>query len=256
MKNHSTLFRVFTGRQADGNRATVHLVDNLPDDLSHNIASLLRDIENTAVYIKPLIEGYEYDICWFNPKGRIQRCGHGTLAAAAFLQQTYKQSAYLFHSVTESLKVEVLKNSYSLKLPIEKLIEKKDFVFNSKRAAQTNNEEGYLIVELNSEEQVKDFRLSPKIIKNIKQRALIITAQSGNNDIVFRYFAPQYDIEEDSATGSAASVLWPFWIESLSDSSQKNNILCYQASREGGSFEIKKIDHELSIIGNVTPVHK
>ena len=253
-KRYSTLFKVFTGRQAYGNSATVLLVDNLPEDNTCD----LTHTDNTTVYLQSRIEGHEYEIRWFNSNGRIQRCGHGTLAAAAFLQQLYKQSAYLFHSATETLHVKILQDRYSLTLPIEKLRGNASAIFSHKRAAQTNNEKGYLIAELDSEQQVRKFRLNPAIVESIRQRALIITAKmsakGSASTIIFRYFAPQYGIEEDSATGSAASVLWPFWNESLGKQPKNSTLLCYQASTEGGRFEIKKRAHELTVIGRVKAI--
>ncbi len=108
---------------------------------------------------------------------------------------------------------------------------------NILRENKTNNDDGYLIIELSSAREVAEFTLTTSIIDAIAERALIVTAVAKNKhfDVAFRYFAPFYGQLEDSATGSAASVLSPFW-EALSQTGQ---LRCYQASRSGGFFIIK-----------------
>jgi predicted PhzF superfamily epimerase YddE/YHI9 len=323
-----SLFNVFTsdaieGHNCKGNPAIVLLLDSLPSLEEHlTIFNYIKnnDIKKraipeaiTLVYISPnnqdnnLVEnlsdavdnklnGSEYSIRWFSATSVIKRCGHGTLAAAAFIRNTIYDkkpsiniNSYLtFHSDNESLKVTVFQNkktskngvlSYSLQLKNELLIAsnyKMKMTSNLKilRESKTQDDDGYLIIELSDETAIKEFTLTKDIIDAINKRALIITAQTQNKhyDLVFRYFAPFYGELEDNATGSAASLLTPFWEASCFKNKRFNNersektsqtrqLRCYQASKNGGFFIINSDDnsHHLSttsstieVIGHVT----
>lgn len=326
------LFYVFTSKALDtpncnGNPAIVLLVDSLPTLKEH--LNIFNRIENgdikkgaipefiTLVYISPYrlnnnIDESVFSIRWFSPTNVIKRCGHGTLAAAAFiLNHLYDRKlstqtpptltsalTLTFHSDSESLKIEVqeevkkniienkknLKENivfYSLQLENELLIAS-DFSLKLKnnlnilRERKTQDDDGYLIIELSDECAIKEFSLTKNIIDIINKRALIITAKTKNKnyDIVFRYFAPFYGEQEDSATGSAASLLMPFWEnhffknKSFSNQSltkklhsQRRQLRCYQASENGGFFiididgnnrNLSATSNTIEVIGQIT----
>jgi predicted PhzF superfamily epimerase YddE/YHI9 len=256
--NYSTLFYVFTGnddyksslgRSARGNPANVIVVDEFPDFQTHKKAL---SAHLTTTYIRPRSKQNEYDIRWFNSTGNIERCGHGTLAAAAFLASTTQQHEYIFHSNKETLSIFKENEEYSLALPIEdiKPLNANHFPFDYKSAAQTEEPNGYAIAELSSNENIQNFKLTPQIIDALQMRALIITSKSAIDefDIIFRYFAPQYDSEEDSATGSAASVLWPFWQCRIK---KAESMTCYQASYNGGIIKITSNNKNIIVSGKV-----
>ncbi len=265
-ENHFTLFHVFTGKNARGNPAAVTIVETLPDFIEHET---MRSHCDTTVYITPR-QNNEFDIRWFNDTGSIKRCGHGTLAAAAYLQKSLKGNKELiFYSDTESLKVKVNDGSFSLELPIENLIgfymqsaqikgsptrnyQITNLPFSYNRLAYTEDDQGYLIVELQDELSINEFTLNTPIINAIEKRALIITAKSEQPrfDVVFRYFAPQYGPPEDSATGSAASILWPFW-NNQNPSGIHNTLYCYQASSTGGIITITGMQNRICVYGKV-----
>ncbi|MFT6388411.1 MAG: putative PhzF superfamily epimerase YddE/YHI9 [Cellvibrionaceae bacterium] len=285
------VFTVFTGPTALGNPAEVLLVDQLPDlqahlhyiksrpDYTGNTPS-----NNTVVYLKPLAN-QTFAIRWFNNKNAIKRCGHGTLAAAAFIHNQQKnhseRARYDFVSDSETLNVLASQNSYSLAFPTTDLRHIKldssgididrntatdtaasnnkhdnSLVFsafnNPHRYSQTENEEGYIIIELKDMDTIKCFKLNHKITELIEKRALIISAKSkiDDSDIVFRYFAPQYGQMEDTATGSAGSVLWPFWRDQFN--ARKRILRCSQLSKEGGYLSLSQtVKGKVLVSGNV-----
>jgi predicted PhzF superfamily epimerase YddE/YHI9 len=49
----------------------------------------------------------------------------------------------------------------------------------------------------------------------LKWRGVIVTARGTSYGFVLRYFAPQNGIDEDPVTGSAHTVLGPYWAELL-----------------------------------------
>ena len=307
-----SVFNVFTADTADtadgidykGNPATVLFVDSLPTLKDH--LAFLQRLNNadtkkqvipeflTLVYISPFNLGLnlndklnsnpnEFAIRWFSSTSVIKRCGHGTLAAAAFLikhrrnellSTPYASHLTLrFHSDSESLNVRVVQQkdslkinsgSFALQLKQETLVTSHKILhlgvnLNILRENKTKNDDGYLIIELSNAREVAEFTLTTSIIDAIAKRALIVTAATKNKhfDVAFRYFAPFYGQLEDSATGSAASVLSPFW-KALS---QTGKLRCYQASQNGGFFIIEKnndnshletASNTIEVIGHVT----
>ncbi len=261
-KNNRSLyiFNVFNSQtiksvSCKGNPASVFLVDKLPTLKQHLtfLNTLKDDFKKhaipefiTFVYISHFnkdcnvgsrlsdkLKSHEYSIRWFSSTSVIKRCGHGTLAAAAFALKILNENDFInncspliFHSDSESLRVKVFKYEsdlgiktyfYSLQLKQEALIESHyKLMFKDKlsiiREAKTKDDDGYIIFELENEIAVKAFKLSRKLINIIDKRALIISAKASNQqyDVVFRYFAPFYGELEDNATGSAASILMPF----------------------------------------------
>jgi predicted PhzF superfamily epimerase YddE/YHI9 len=244
-------YHVFTGARAKGNPAKVMLVQQLPDLATHKT---LGNITGTTVYIQHLHHN-EFAIRWFTGEHPIQRCGHGTLAATRFLQRDYPYTQFIFHSDDERLETAIDSDHYSLTLPTEALvgIDNTHLPFNCRRLARTNRPKGYWIAELNNARAVTQFALTPTIVSALQQHALVITAPSTSQDfdIIFRYFAPAYGANEDSATGSAASILWPFWQALLTPT-----LRCYQASPEGGLMTLTNGPQDCVLVyGQVTADH-
>lgn len=187
MQSHNlpNIFHVFNGHQsltqkAAGNAARVVLVDVLPDiDDSREI---------TSSYIKHR-QNNEFDIRWFNHGNAIQRCGHGTLAAAAYINNVgydllkaeqasmrlpvENPQTLIFHSDKETLFVrkEMSKNTYSLHLPIESIKQAThhSLPFHCQRLFCTQAVNGYLIAELDSVQHIESFAMTPSIIEAIKR---------------------------------------------------------------------------------------
>jgi predicted PhzF superfamily epimerase YddE/YHI9 len=273
---------IFDGTHCKGNPAIVTFVDSLPilDDHLAFVKNLKHaDAEKrvipefmTFVYICPSnfdinlknrlsSNTNEFSIRWFSSTSIIKRCGHGTLAAAAFLikNELYRrlpitQATFVtlnFHSDNESMQIRAIQKKNTLKIdsdtfalqlkqetlvPSQKIQDLKANL-NILRENKTEGDDGYLIIELSSASEIAKFTLTADIIDAIGKRALIITAATKKQhlDVIFRYFAPFYGQLEDSATGSAATVLSPFW----QARSRADQLRCYQASRSGGFFIIK-----------------
>jgi len=284
-------FTVFTGSSSEinnpakGNPAGVKLVDQLPNLETHlRLIKLNPDNAHiTMVYIKA-ITAHSFNIRWFNESRTIRRCGHGTLAATAYIHRSQKCNDqdsinYEFISDTEILLVHAYQNSYAITLPTIELshrelpnthsLGKTDSIeYNHNittlfsifdqpyRLSQTKDKQGYIIIELKDSDSITGFILDKQVIELIDQRALIITAKSHlpTSDIVFRYFAPQYGQVEDIATGSAGSVLWPFWENQFG--SKKGGLRCSQLSKEGGFFQLKKGANKQVVVSGKVKIYK
>ncbi|WP_273047492.1 PhzF family phenazine biosynthesis protein [Pseudoalteromonas sp.] len=168
-------------------------------------------------------------IRWFNQTNEIKRCGHGTLAAANFLIDHFGYCPDVFTSMShERFTIRVKKQRAQLLL---KSIEpkKSEFaeselksVFSSaiKVAYSTDDKNGYTVVLFNEEfnkefekDDLKSLHVDFKALSKLHKNAVIalsIKNKDKKNAIAnFRYFAPQFGVNEDSATGSAVSVIAP-----------------------------------------------
>ncbi|KAJ2418738.1 hypothetical protein GGF41_004927 [Coemansia sp. RSA 2531] len=81
-------------------------------------------------------------------------------------------------------------------------------------------------------------KLSPEVVaagtrENII--GVIATAKSADHDFCSRFFAPWCGINEDPVTGSAHTVLGPFWQQKLG----KTRFKAYQCSKRGGEIGVQ-----------------
>ena len=88
----------------------------------------------------------------------------------------------------------------------------------------------YQMALYESEEDI--LQLQPDFGKLKKMDCLIVTAPSKRVDFVSRFFAPDKGIDEDPVTGSAHTILTPFWAERLG----KINLHALQISERGGEL--------------------
>lgn len=85
------------------------------------------------------------------------------------------------------------------------------------RCSQPAPDDSYLVVEMQPDTDLSTVTRPDSAIANHTRRALIVTQRVSrakalcDEDIQLRYFAPQYGVAEDSATGSAMRVLAHYW---------------------------------------------
>ena len=77
-------------------------------------------------------------------------------------------------------------------------------------------------------------------------RGIIATASSDEFDFVSRFFAPREGIDEDPVTGSAHTMLIPYWAERL----KKKKMEAKQISKRGGILHCKYLGDRVEIGGN------
>ncbi len=98
-------------------------------------------------------------------------------------------------------------------------------------AATCGDSRGYLVLQWPDDANLHDLQASVNAIAAYTGRALICTAaQPGLEEglVQLRYFAPQYGVPEDDATGSAVRVLAAYW------SSRFTRLTARQCSPRGG----------------------
>src|SRR5947207_3308676 len=93
------------------------------------------------------------------------------------------------------------------------------------------------LVEVESEEILRNLSPDHTLLRRLPVRGVIVTARSATSefDFVSRFFAPGSGIDEDPVTGSAHTALGPYWGGILG----KTEMTAYQASARGGIVRVK-----------------
>jgi len=184
----------------------------------------------------------QYHIRWFSLTEEINLCGHGSLGAGAAILQAQQLHEVTLHSKYGQIQVVARNDRYQIKLPswrAEQLdLQVADFIQQLGLQPLTVLGTRDLIVVLPSETDVGNFQPVVALLEQMPNyHALILTAQSGNDGYVLRYFAPKIGIPEDLATGSAHCSLAPYWFSQL----QTKQLTARQLSKSGGYFQV--VDH-------------
>lgn len=238
----------FTDQLFKGNPAAVCPLEAwLPDDLMQKIA-FENNLSETAFFVKT---GNEYDIRWFTPKTEVDLCGHATLASAhvIYMHLGYDKGIIFLTSKSGNLRVRKSDDSYVLDFPagFHDECSPPDHLVEALGAKpiETGFAMDFLMAVFESEEDVENMHPDFKKLMNIPFHAIIVTAKGKHVDFVSRMFAPAVGIDEDSVTGSAHSVLTPFWSHRLN----KIHLTARQVSARGGDLSCKMSGDRVEIGG-------
>ena len=242
----------FTDQPYKGNPAAVAIVEEFPEDaLCQKIAEEM-NLSETA-FVKKL-ENSKFHLRWFTPKVEVKLCGHATLAAAHILHQEklISRNEIQFNSLSGPLKVYISSSDYTLDFPLQKT-GKSIELNNFKNIVQAVEAYDDVIIELSSEDDVRNYIPSITELEKIDCRGVILTAKGNDKyDFVSRFFAPKVGVNEDPVTGSAHCKLADYWEQKL----KKKTFLAYQASHRGGEIQISIHDDRVFLKGNAVTVLK
>lgn len=232
------IVHAFTNQLFGGNPAAVcPLTDWLPDDVMQRLAKE-NNLSETAFFV-PEKEGFH--IRWFTPTTEVKLCGHATLATAhiLFTELGYDKEEIIFYSLSGALKINrVDENDIQLDFPAAKpkpLNDIPDALFSSLGVPPspvfiTSFD---MMVVLSSQSDVEHLQPDFASLASVKARGVIYTAKGDDSDIVARCFYPQTGINEDPVTGSAHTILVPYWAEVLG----KNHLQSIQLSERKGYLD-------------------
>ena len=241
----------FSKKVFSGNPAAVCILDKwLSDKVMQDIASENNLSETAFVNMNTQPLG----IRWFTPECEMGLCGHATLASARVLFDEYmdKDEKEITFSAQRGLlktikKHELIFLDFPLDQPIEQNINdviKESIGANIRQLFKGRDD--YLAI-LDNEDSVRNVSVNMKKILELNSRGLIISAQGDDYDFVSRCFYPKSKINEDPVTGSAHTLLIPYWADIL----KKNSLKAYQCSERGGSL-ICELEGERVFIGGYT----
>lgn len=251
MKKSLPIFQVdaFTNQLFKGNPAAVVPLEKwLPDEIMQNIA-MENNLSETAFFIP---QGDGFSIRWFTPSTEVNICGHATLASAHVIFQHlgFSGDTISFQSRKGVLTVNRNKELLQLNFPAAILIEVPepaglaDALGN--RPVQYFKGGEDLLALFEKEEDI--LKLSPnfEILRALPYRGIIVTSRSNQVDFVSRFFAPAVGVNEDPVTGSAHTLLIPFWANKLS----KQDLIAHQVSKRRGILFCKNMGERVLIAGN------
>jgi predicted PhzF superfamily epimerase YddE/YHI9 len=212
--------KLFQGNPA----AVVPLSEWLPDALLQNIA-MENNLSDTA-YIVP--QGNGYAIRWFTPAVEVELCGHATLASAhvVFEYLGFNGDEVVFYSLKNGeLKVSrQLPGKLALDFPNNDShpVAPLAVIFDGLRIPTCPLFKGafdYMVV-LDNRQQIEALSPDFKLLAGAPGRGVVVTApgdRSGDDrsDFVSRCFYPQSGIDEDPVTGSAHTMMIPYWARQL-----------------------------------------
>ncbi len=225
---------VFSGNPA----AVVPLESWLPDATLLAIAQE-NNLSETAFFVPlPASRGEGFHLRWFTPTFEIDLCGHATLAAAhvLFEELGFTGPRLRFDSKSGPLFVEREGGLLALDFPSWPP-EPVAVTEAMRRAFGADPLEAYagrdLLCVFADEEQVRGLSPDLAALHELPYICNIASAPGrpgGGFDFVSRVFCPEAGFPEDPVTGSAHSLLTPFWAGRLG----KARLEAFQASQRGG----------------------
>ncbi len=255
------LFQVdaFTKEIFKGNPAGVCILpDNMEvdDSLLQNLAMEM-NVSETA-FLKKM--NGEYNLRWFTPETEVEFCGHATLSAAHILWETgnekntdeiiFNTKSGKLSAINRNSKIELNFPSFDVTgIPAD---EKINIALGIKPVFTGTDGKRYLL-EIADYKELIEILPDYNLLKEIGRTAFIVTCKSDDDryDFYSRFFAPSVGINEDPVTGSAHSLLTPYWSEKLN----KTVLNGYQASKRGGSIECELSDNRRVLLrGNAKTV--
>lgn len=129
----------------------------------------------------------------------------------------------------------------------------KDFHIRATRCSSTTDAAGYLVAELPAGSDLSRIDPPGTELAAHTARALIVTcpvdpgASSNEESFHYRYFAPQYGVPEDPATGSAMRVLTQYW----HGRGLNGKVQARQCSRGGGLLWGEAANEKIWVGGHV-----
>lgn len=231
------LFQVdaFTAQLFGGNPAAVVPLESwLADDLLQSIA-LENNLSETAFFVP--VEG-GFHLRWFTPVLEVDLCGHATLATAHVLFEHlgFDGQQIQFQCKSGALYVSRTEQGYRMDFPadVAESIAPPEVLVNALGRIPLEvlrGRDDYLAV-FPDEAAVKDLEPDFRKMMELDGRGVIATAPGNYVDFVSRCFFPNAGIDEDPVTGSAHTVMTPYWADKL----QKESMEARQISQRGGAL--------------------
>ncbi|SQC84547.1 phenazine biosynthesis protein PhzF [Klebsiella pneumoniae] len=206
----------------------------------------------TAFFVRT-DEGYE--LRWFTTLAEINLCGHATLAAAhVIFEYLDHPSATILFSTRFVGELRVTRNGDWLTLdfpawstsPVENPPADLLTGLGLESAVEVREGRDYLVV-LADRQQVEAVRPDMARLRTLG-KMICVSAPDEEYDFVSRFFCPGEGVPEDPVTGSAHSMLIPWWGEKLG----KTTMMARQVSARGGDLRCQWQRDRVLISGQAT----
>lgn len=223
--------RPFTGNPA----AVMPLEAWLADETLQAIAAE-NNLAETAFIIPDASSAADYELRWFTPAVEVALCGHATLASGHYVLGKFPDRDKVTFRTRKAGILEVARDGdrYRMVLPayppepqpLPQVLK----ALGIESGETLRHSGGYDLTVLDSAEAVRALTPDFRALAALGDTLNIVTAPGTETDVISRVFAPAAGIDEDPVTGSAHSVLTPYWAARLG----RDSFTAYQASPRGG----------------------
>jgi PhzF family phenazine biosynthesis protein len=234
-----------------GNPAAVMPLDRwIDEELMQSIAAE-NNLAETAFAVPSDGDEADYELRWFTPTVEVDLCGHATLAAGHILMGGQR-----IRFATRSGILTVERNGDLLELEMPAFEVEAAELPELTRALGVSGEtflsragNGNTIVLVADEDAVRAVR--PDFAALAKLPYLVsVTATGDKQDVASRVFAAYHGIPEDPVTGSAHTVLVPFWAKRLG----RESFVALQASARTGVLHCRLAGDRVVLGGHCATV--
>jgi len=236
------LVDAFTDGPGSGNRAGVLLLEEPADPAWMAILAAELALPAT-VFASAAPEGV--DLRWFAPTGELPSCGHGTLAAARALREEWPRlwrgdGSLRVRTTLGELECRAHEDPtcFTVALPAAELTTWEvpqwvDGVLGADVVASVRSPRHGLVV-VADEQVVHDLNPDLTRLAELDVVGLAVTAEgTGRHHVVSRWFVPRHELE-DHATGTAHTLIGPYWAGRLG----RSTLVARQASPRGAVFAL------------------
>lgn len=246
---HYTIVDAFTSRRFGGNPAAVCVLEqDYSDDFLQELAAEF-NLSETA-YLCKRTEG-EWDLRWFTPVREVNLCGHATLASAHSLWEQGLEGGDEIRFYCRSGVLSVSRRGERICMdfprtptqPLRVVSQEMKRAVTAFRAVAEAGED--LIFELENARAVREFKPDFAALAKIPVRGVIISAAGDDCDVISRFFAPRFGINEDPVTGSAHCALADYWAARLG----KTEFSARQLSARGGELAMELRGQRVLLLG-------
>jgi len=252
----------FTSKPFGGNPAAVCIMScGLNDSLYLNIAEEM-NLSETA--FSERVGDAEYKLRWFTPAVEVLLCGHATLATAhaLFEHEGEKAKEITFHTLSGALKARKTHDGIQLNFPRDdpekvdppmKLLEP----LGVKKPVETffAPRTKFLLVVVDSPKEIIELKPNFSGLLTVENplgvKGICVTAKADDgHDFVSRFFGSWVGVNENPVTGSAHTVLMPYWTGKLGTKKMR----AYQASKRGGELTLEMDESRVYISGEAATI--
>ena len=229
----------FAAARFQGNPAAVVLLDAWLTDAQLQAIAAENNLSETAFLVPGESSEADYELRWFTPTVEVDLCGHATLASGFVVLSDLPgdRDEVTFSSCSGRLAVAREGDLYTLDFPAnppEPAEEHLDAVTAALGARPETLQRGarFWLAVFERAETVAGLVPDMAAVAALGDGGVIASAAGRDVDVVSRYFAPLAGIDEDPVTGSAHTVLTPYWSARLG----KAELRARQISARGGEL--------------------
>ena len=252
----------FTETPFTGNPAAVVVLPGAPPDDWMAAVARETNLSDTGFVIREELPDADFRLRWFTPTVEVDLCGHATLASAHCLFEDGVSGPIRFATRSGILTVDQRADgSLAMDFPSWMTTEHEPARGDVEAAlgvpvdwtGRTTN--GFFLLALMADERsVRDLAPDLGAVSELDATVGLIptapAARGQSYDFVSRVFAPQAGIPEDPVTGSAHTVLAPYWAERLGRTALRG----LQVSSRSGLVGVEVHGDRVTVIGHAVTV--